>query len=158
MYFEALGKKYHFRLDQPLRELSDEAIDAILYGTKGEKLTLQYDQPRGKGTLHQAFEGVAANLERRYRETQSPSMRTEIEQSMAETPCPDCGGRRLRREVLAVTLGGMNISEFSDMPVTDCLAFLEKLEGTLTPMQTMIAGRIIKEIRARLGFLQSVGL
>ena len=158
MYFEALAKKYHFRLDQPIRELSDEAKKVILYGTGGEKLTLQYDQHRGKGTLYQPFEGVAANLERRYKETQSPSMRAEIEQCMAEIPCPDCGGRRLRREVLAVTVGGLSISEFADMPVTECLTFLDKAEKELTPMQTMIAGRIIKEIRARLGFLQSVGL
>ncbi len=158
MYFEALAKKYHFRLDQPIRELSDEAKKVILYGTGGEKLTLQYDQQRGKGTLYQPFEGIAANLERRYRETQSPSMRAEIEQCMAETPCPDCGGKRLRKEVLAVTVGGLSISEFADMPVTDCLAFLDRAEKDLTPMQTMIAGRIIKEIRARLGFLQSVGL
>ncbi len=158
MYFEALAKKYHFRLDQPIRELSEEAKKVILYGTGGEKLTLQYDQQRGKGTLYQAFEGVAANLERRYRETQSPSMRAEIEQCMAETPCPDCGGRRLRREVLAVTVGGLSISEFADLPVTECLPFLDRAEKELTPMQTMIAGRIIKEIRSRLGFLQSVGL
>ena len=158
MYFEALAKKYHFRLDQPIRELSEEAKKVILYGTGGEKLTLQYDQQRGKGTLHQAFEGVAANLERRYKETQSPSMRAEIEQCMAETPCPDCGGRRLRREVLAVTVGGLSISEFADLPVTECLPFLDAAERELTPMQTMIAGRIIKEIRSRLGFLQSVGL
>ena len=130
----------------------------ILYGTGGEKLTLHYDQQRGKGTLYQPFEGVAANLERRYRETQSPAMRAEIEQCMAETPCPDCGGRRLRKEVLAVTVGGMNISEFCDLPVTECLRFLDALEPQLTDMQAMIAGRIIKEIRSRLGFLQSVGL
>ena len=158
MYFEALSKKYGFRMDQPIRELAPEAMDAILYGTKGEKLTLHYDQQRGKGTLYQPFEGVAANLERRYRETQSPAMRAEIEQCMAEIPCPDCGGRRLRKEVLAVTVGGMSISEFSNLPVTECLRFLDRVEGELTPMQTMIAGRIIKEIRARLGFLQSVGL
>ena len=158
MYFEALSKKYGFRMDQPIRDLSPEAMDAILYGTKGEKLTLHYDQQRGKGTLYQPFEGVAANLERRYRETQSPAMRAEIEQCMAEIPCPDCGGRRLRKEVLAVTVGGMSISEFSNLPVTECLRFLDRVEGELTPMQTMIAGRIIKEIRARLGFLQSVGL
>ena len=158
MYFEALAKKYHFRLDQPIRELSDEVKKVILYGTGGEKLTLKYDQQRGKGTLYQPFEGVAANLERRYKETQSPSMRAEIEQSMAEIPCPDCGGRRLRREVLAVTVGGLSISEFADLPVTECLPFLDKAERELTPMQSMIAGRIIKEIRSRLGFLQSVGL
>ena len=158
MYFEALAKRYHFRLDQPIRELSDEVKKVILYGTGGEKLTLQYDQQRGKGTLYQPFEGVAANLERRYKETQSPSMRAEIEQCMAEIPCPDCGGRRLRREVLAVTVGGLSISEFADLPVTECLTFLDRAEKELTPMQTMIAGRIIKEIRARLGFLQSVGL
>ena len=158
MYFEALAKKFKFRLDRPIRELSEEAKNAILYGTGEEKLTLHYDQQRGKGTLYQAFEGVATNLERRYRETQSASMRSEIEQCMGEIPCPDCGGRRLRPEVLAVTIGGKSISEFSDMSVTDCLSFLDRTEPTLTPMQTMIAGRIIKEIRARLGFLQSVGL
>ena len=158
MYFEALSKKYHFSLDAPIRDLPEEARKVILYGTGGEKLTLHYDQQRGKGTLYQPFEGVAANLERRYRETQSPAMRAEIEQCMAETPCPDCGGRRLRKEVLAVTVGGMNISEFCDLPVTECLCFLDALEPQLTDMQAMIAGRIIKEIRSRLGFLQSVGL
>ena len=158
MYFEALSKKYHFRLDEPIRDIPEEARKVILYGTGGEKLTLHYDQQRGKGTLYQPFEGVAANLERRYRETQSPAMRAEIEQCMAETPCPDCGGRRLRKEVLAVTVGGMNISEFCDLPVTECLRFLDTFELQLNEMQTMIAGRIIREIRSRLGFLQSVGL
>ena len=158
MYFEALSKKYRFRLDAPIRDLPEEARKVILYGTGGEKLTLHYDQQRGKGTLYQPFEGVANNRERRYRETQSPAMRAEIEQCMAETPCPDCGGRRLRKEVLAVTVGGMNISEFCDLPVTECLRFLDALEPRLTDMQSMIAGRILKEIRSRLGFLQSVGL
>ena len=158
MYFEALSKKYRFRLDAPIRDLPEEARKVILYGTGGEKLTLHYDQQRGKGSLYQPFEGVANNLERRYRETQSPAMRAEIEQCMAETPCPDCGGRRLRKEVLAVTVGGMNISEFCDLPVTECLRFLDALEPQLTDMQSMIAGRILKEIRSRLGFLQSVGL
>ena len=158
MYFEALSKKYRFSLDAPIRDLPEEARKVILYGTGGEKLTLHYDQQRGKGTLYQPFEGVANNLERRYRETQSPAMRAEIEQCMAETPCPDCGGRRLRKEVLAVTVGGMNISEFCDLPVTECLRFLDALEPRLTDMQSMIAGRILKEIRSRLGFLQSVGL
>ena len=158
MYFEALSKKFRFRMDQPVREFSPEAIDAILYGTKGEKLTLHYEQQRGVGTLYQPFEGVANNLERRYRETQSPGIRAEIEQCMTETPCPDCGGRRLRPEVLAVTVGGLNISEFAALPVTECLRFLERTEPQLSEKQKMIAGRIIKEIRARLGFLQSVGL
>lgn len=158
MYFEALSKKYGFRLDQPISEISPEAMDAILYGTKGEKLTLHYEQERGRGTLHQAFEGVANNLERRYKETQSPAMRAEIEQCMAEWPCPDCDGHRLRPEVLAVTVGGMNISRFSDLSVTNALAFLDALEPTLTEMQHQIGDRIIKEIRTRLGFLQSVGL
>ena len=144
MYFEALSKKYRFRLDAPIRDLPEEARKVILYGTGGEKLTLHYDQQRGKGTLYQPFEGVANNLERRYRETQSPAMRAEIEQCMAETPCPDCGGRRLRKEVLAVTVGGMNISEFCDLPVTECLRFLDALEPRLTDMQSMIAGRILK--------------
>ncbi|MBR4579075.1 MAG: excinuclease ABC subunit UvrA [Oscillospiraceae bacterium] len=158
MYFEALGKKYHFRLDQPVRELSQEAMNAILYGTNGEKLTLHYDQQRGRGTLYQPFEGVASNLERRYKETQSQSMRAEIEQCMAETPCPVCGGRRLRKEALAVTVGGLSISEFADLPVTECLTFLDRAEKELSKTQYLIAGRILKEIRARLGFLQSVGL
>ena len=158
MYFDALAIRYGFKLDTPIRDLPKEALHAILYGTNGEKLTLHYDQARGKGTLYQPFEGIIPNLERRYRETQSPAMRAEIEQCMSETPCPDCGGRRLRKEVLAVTVGDLSISEFCDKPVTECLAFLDALEPTLTEMQSMIAGQIIKEIRSRLGFLQSVGL
>ena len=156
MYFEALAKRYHFKLTTPIQELPPEVMDVILYGTKGEKLTLHYDQPRGKGTLQQPFEGVANNITRRYRETQSPAMRQELEQCMGEYPCPDCGGKRLKKEVLAVTVGGMNIADFTDLSVTNALAFLDGLE--LTEMQSRIADRILKEIRERLGFLQSVGL
>ena len=107
MYFEALSKKYHFSLRDPVEKLSKEVMDVILYGTKGEKLELQYDQPRGKGVLYQAFEGIIPNLERRYKETQSDGVREELESCMSECPCPACQGRRLRRESLAVTVGVM---------------------------------------------------
>ena len=156
MYFEALAKKYKFKLTTPVKDLPKEIIDIILYGTGGEKLTLHYDQPRGKGTLSQPFEGIANNIERRYRETQSPSMRAELEQCMAETPCPTCGGRRLKKEALAVTVGGINIADFTDMSVTNALSFIRNLK--LTEKQSIIADRIIKEIIQRLGFLKSVGL
>ena len=156
MYFDALSKKYRFSLRDPVEKLSDEVLDVILYGTKGEKLELQYDQPRGKGTLFQPFEGVVNNLERRYHETQSDSVRAELEECMSECPCPECRGKRLRREALAVTVGGMNIADFSDKSVTDALDFLENL--TLTQQQTLIGERILKEIKSRLGFLRSVGL
>ena len=103
MYFDALAKKYRFKLDTPVKDLPKEVLDVILYGTKGEELTLHYDQPRGKGTLHQAFEGICNNLERRYKETQSDAVRKELEDCMSQSPCPTCHGRRLRRESLAVT-------------------------------------------------------
>ena len=158
MYFEALAKKYHFSLRDPFETLSPAVKDVILYGTKGEKLELEYDQPRGKGTLYQAFEGVIPNLERRYRETQSDGVRDELEACMSECPCPDCQGKRLRRESLAVTVGGISISDYTEKSVVDALDFVEKLEPTLTEQQLLIGERILKEIRARLGFLRSVGL
>ncbi|MDD6159065.1 MAG: excinuclease ABC subunit UvrA [bacterium] len=158
MYFEALAKKYRFRLDTPVRELSEQARKVILYGTGGEKLTLHYEQERGRGTLSQPFEGIVNNLERRYRETQSPAVRAEIEQCMSECQCPDCRGKRLRPEVLAVTVGDKSITDFCDFSVTEALRFLEALEPTLSQQQKMIGERILKEIRTRLGFLQSVGL
>ncbi len=156
MYFDALAKKYRFKLTDPVEKLSDEVLDVILYGTKGEKLTLNYDQPRGKGTLYQPFEGIVNNLERRYRETQSDAMKREIEECMSECPCPECQGRRLKREALAVTVGGSSIHAFCEKPVDEALAFLDTI--TLTDTQAMIADQILKEIRARLGFLKSVGL
>ncbi len=156
MYFDALAAKYQFKLTDPVEKLSPEVMDVILYGTKGEKLTLHYDQPRGQGTLYQPFEGIVNNLERRYRETQSDAMKREIEECMSESPCPDCHGKRLKKEALAVTVGGISIHEFCEKPVDEALAFLDTV--TLTQTQTMIADQILKEIRSRLGFLRSVGL
>ena len=156
MYFDALAKKYKFKLNTPIKDLSKEIMDIILYGTNGEKLTLHYDQPRGKGTLYQPFEGIVNNLERRYRETQSDAMKRELEECMSQCPCPACKGRRLKRESLAVTVGGLDIDTYCRKSVTEALDFMEKL--VLNETQTMIASQILKEIKNRLGFLQSVGL
>ena len=156
MYFDALSKKYKFSLTEPWNSLSDEAKNIILYGTKGETLELHYDQPRGKGVLKQAFEGICNNIERRYKETQSDASRKELEELMSECPCPDCQGRRLRKESLAVTVGEKNIYEFTTLSVEDALIWMDGL--TLTEQQMLIADRILKEIRSRLGFLKSVGL
>ncbi len=156
MYFDALSKKYKFKLTTPWKKLSKEVKDIILYGTKGEELELHYDQPRGKGTLRQPFEGICNNIERRYRDTQSESSRRELEETMSECPCPVCKGRRLKMESLAVTVGGSSIHDFTTLPVSDALKFMDGL--TLTRTQAMIADQILKEIRSRLGFLRSVGL
>ncbi len=156
MYFDALAKQYKFKLNTPVKDLPPEVLDVILYGTNGEKLTLYYDQPRGKGTLYQAFEGIVNNLERRYRETQSDAVRRELEECMSECPCPTCKGRRLRKESLAVTVGGIDIDAFCHKSVDDALEFVDQL--TLTETQMLIAERILKEIQERLGFLRSVGL
>ena len=156
MYFDALSKKYHFSLNTPWEELTDEVKSIILYGTKGEKLELHYDQPRGKGTLYQPFEGICNNIERRFHETQSDASKKELEEMMSECPCPTCKGKRLRKESLAVTVGDLDIDAFTRKSVADELAWVEQLQ--LTKQQLLIAHRILKEIRARLNFLQSVGL
>ena len=156
MYFDALAKKYKFKLNTPIKDLPKEVLDVILYGTGGEKLTLHYDQPRGQGTLYQPFEGIVTNLERRYRETQSDGMKRELEECMSQCPCPTCQGRRLKKESLAVTVGGLDIDSYCHKSVSDALNFMERLE--LNPTQTMIAAQIVKEIKNRLGFLRSVGL
>ena len=156
MYFDALSKKYRFSLDAPWEDLSAEAKDIILYGTKGEKLELHYDQPRGKGVLYQPFEGICNNVERRYQETQSDASKRELEELMAECPCPTCKGRRLKKESLAVTVGDKDIDALTRLSVVDELNWVEQLE--LTDQQRLIADRILKEIKARLGFLRSVGL
>ena len=156
MYFDALSKKYRFSLEEPWETLSAEAKDIILYGTKGEKLELHYDQPRGKGVLYQPFEGICNNVERRYQETQSDASKRELEELMAECPCPACKGRRLKKESLAVTVGEKDIDALTRLSVIDELEWVEQLE--LTEQQHLIADRILKEIKSRLGFLQSVGL
>ena len=156
MYFEALSKKYHFPLTEPFKTLSDEVRQIIFYGTGDELLELHYDQPRGKGVLRQPFEGVCNNIERRYQETQSDSVKRELEEFMAQQPCPACKGKRLRKEALAVTVGELNIHAFTQKSVADELKWVENLH--LTEQQLLIADRILKEVRSRLGFLQSVGL
>ena len=158
MYYDALSKKYHFKLTTPIKDLPKEALDVIMYGTNGEPLELQYDTARGKGVLKQPFEGLVNNVERRYRDTQSQSMREEYEEYMGQYPCPDCSGKRLKKEALAVTVGGLSIMDFCDMPVTKSLEFIESLPGKLSAREHMIADLIVKEIRSRLHFLESVGL
>ncbi len=158
MYYDALAKKYHFKLTTPIKDLPKDVLDVIMYGTNGEPLELQYDTARGKGVLRQPFEGLVNNIERRYRDTQSQSMREEYEEYMGQYPCPDCGGRRLKKEALAVTVGGLSIMDFCDMPVTRSLEFIEALPDKLSARERMIADMIIKEIRSRLHFLASVGL
>ena len=156
MYYDALSRRYHFKLTDPIKDIPPEAIDALIYGTKGEPLQLRYEKNEGFGVIRREFEGIANNLERRYKETQSPAMRAELEECMSETPCPDCGGRRLKKTALAVTVGGMNIAEFTDLPVVSALKFIDSLQ--LSEKDMMIAERILKEIKSRLGFLVNVGL
>ena len=156
MYYDALAKRYHFKLSDPIKTLSKDALHAILYGTGSEKLDLHYERSEGYGTLKREFEGLVNNLNRRYSETTSPAMRAEIEECMAEIPCPECRGKRLKKEALAVTVGGLSISEFTDYSIIRAKEFVDNL--TLTETEKMIAGQILKEIRARLNFLISVGL
>ena len=156
MYFDALAKKYGFSLDTPYYKLSNEAKELLMYGTKGENLELKFDGRRGTGVLHQPFEGVVNNLNRRFQESQSESVRSEIEECMSEIPCPECGGRRLKKEILSVTVGGMNISEYTDQSVSDALAFMKEIK--LSNREMIIAQQVLKEIITRLNFLESVGL
>ena len=156
MYYEALAKHYRFSLDTPVKELTKEQLDAVLYGTKGERIRMVRKNEYGTGTYETEFEGIINNLERRFRETQSSYIREEITQVMSAVPCPDCHGERLKKEYLAVTVGDKNISDFCKMSVTEALSFLDQLQ--LSQRDEMIAAQILKEIRARLGFLQSVGL
>ena len=160
MYYNALAEKYGFTLDTPISELPDGVKDILLYGSKGEKLDLSYERERKNssfaGKFSRPFEGICKNLERRYFETQSPAMRAEIEECMSEVTCPECHGQRLRKEALAVTVGGINIARMGDMSVTEAIEFVESLE--LSEKEHIIADRIIKEIKARLGFLKNVGL
>ena len=156
MYFTALAEKYGFSLETPFAELPHAAKQAILYGTGKERLHIEYKKEFGSGTFDSPFEGICNYLERRYRETQSEGMKQEYEAYMSNIPCPDCRGKRLRPESLAVTVGGKSIAEVSDMTVLDARAFLSSL--ALSEQQRMIGEQIFREIDARLGFLVNVGL
>ena len=156
MYFDALARRYHFKLSDPIKTLSAEALNAILYGTKGEPLQLHYEKAEGYGVIKREFEGIVNNLNRRFKETQSPAMRADIEECMSEIPCPACNGQRLKPSALAVTVGGLNIAEFTKLSVIKALEFVDAL--TLSDKELIIAERILKEIKSRLNFLVSVGL
>ena len=158
MYYDGLAKHYGFDLATPIGEIPEKAYNALLYGTGGEKIPLHYDKSYGQGNYTQAWEGLVANLERRYHETASEYSKAEIEECMISTPCATCGGKRLRREALAVTVGDINIAQLCDMSVNDALDFVNGLDDKLSEREKKIAELIIKEIKARLGFLKSVGL
>ena len=155
-YFTAMGKRYSFTLDTPVKDFSPEAWNAILYGTGTEKITITYESAAGRGEYSTAFEGVIPTLQRRYRETTSDAMKQAYEEYMAEEPCPDCHGQRLKPEALAVTVGGKNLAQVSALCIRDARTFFAGL--TLTEKEQMIAAQILKEINARLGFLIDVGL
>ena len=159
MYLRALKKKYHLPLDKPWRELSEEHRKLVLRGNGGEKLELHWQRgDGGGGTYYHSWEGIIPGLARRYKETNSDAMHDEIEECMSAIPCEDCGGKRLKKEVLAVTVGGENISDFCTRSITSALGFVERLQPALTEREHLIADRILKEITARLNFLRSVGL
>ncbi|MBQ8684290.1 MAG: excinuclease ABC subunit UvrA [Clostridia bacterium] len=156
MYFDGLAQHYGFSLDTPFGELPKAIQQVIFYGTGGEKLKMSYTREYGSGTHYTAFEGVLNNMQRRYSESTSEIVRDELEGYMSQVDCPECHGRRLKPESLAVTVGGLNIMELCDKTVEDMLAFLDELK--LTQRELFIGERILKEIRERLGFLSSVGL
>ena len=155
-YLQALAEHYHFSLDVPVDDLPEEVLDVLLYGTKGEKVTIHYTRGDGGGTFSAPFEGILTNLERRYRETNSEAMKALYEGYMSQVTCPDCRGRRLKPETLAVTIQDKSIAEVSDLSVRDARQFFGGL--TLTEKERLIASQILKEIQARLGFLSDVGL
>ena len=156
MYMEALARRYKFGLDQPIKDIPKETVDKILYGTGDEELTIERKSAYGSGTYKQPFEGIINNLDRRYRETSSNWIKDEIRTYMTEIPCDECMGERLSKESLAVTVGGINISDLCKKSVVDALEFIQNLE--LSEKDKIIGAEIIKEIIERLNFLKSVGL
>ena len=158
MYYLGLGKKYGFTLDTPIREMSTEAVNALLYGTNEEKIEMHRTNEFGSGVYYNSFEGIVENLERRFRETNSAWMKEEISTFMSGVECPACHGKRLKPVVLAVTVGEKSISDFCEMSIRDELHFIAENEPKLTEKQKQIGGQILKEIKNRLQFLQSVGL
>ncbi len=156
---DAVAEHYAFRMDVPVSQLSERARQILLYGNGGERVEVRYRSRQGRThTFRTTFEGIVPNLERRYRETGSEMMKTEIERYMTTRPCPTCGGMRLKPESLAVTVGGRNIIETTRLSVTDALAWYGALGTLLSERENQIARQVLKEIRARLGFLVDVGL
>ena len=156
MYFEAVANDCGFSLDTPVCDIPQEKLDVLLYGTNGRKIKMIRRQEYGTGEYMAPFEGIVNNLERRYKETKSDWVREELESYMQQMPCPDCHGDRLKPESLAVTVGGLNIMEFTRLSVTEALDFLDNLK--LTAREHAIGDGILKEVRERLGFLKGVGL
>ena len=155
-YFKAMGDKYGFTMDTPVRDIGKEGMDAILYGTGKEQIRIRYEGARGTSEYATSFEGVIPTLERRYQETGSESMKATYEEYMAEEVCPECGGRRLKAEARAVTVGGKSLPEVSELSIEDCRKFFREME--MEGSRRMIADSLLKEIDARLGFLVDVGL
>lgn len=156
MYYRAISKTYSIPLDVPVKMLKKEALDIFLYGTNGEKLELKRPKTLGGGVYYAPFEGVINNLERRYKETNSSYAKSELEEYLSEVECPECKGKRLRDEYLAVTVGERNISSLTDLSVKEALSFFSEIK--LSKHDSFVGDRIIKEIKERLGFLKSVGL
>lgn len=156
MYYKAISKEYDIPLDVPVKNLTKKQLDIFLYGTKGKPLTLKRPKTLGGGAYSSPFEGVVNNLERRYKETNSEYSRADIQAYMNAVECPECHGNRLKEESLSVTVGGINISQLTQLSIRDCCEFFENL--SLTEREQFISKQIIKEIRERLGFLRSVGL
>lgn len=156
MYYRGLAKKYGFSLDTPIKDLPQDIMDILLYGTRGEKVHLSYEKKYAKGEHYARFEGIINNVLRRYQETNSEWAKKEIQELMYITPCPECKGTRLKKESLAVTVKGKNINEISDMSIAEAMEFFDKME--LTQREELIGRQILKEINARLSFLVSVGL
>lgn len=156
MYYDALAEHYGFSLDTPFKDLPEKVQHVLFYGTDGERFKMTRRNEYGQGTYQTDFEGIVNNLERRFRETQSSFIRDEITQCMSTMLCPDCHGERLKKEMLAVTVGGKNISEFCKMSVSEALNFIGSIQ--LSEHDQMIAHQIFKELTSRLRFLESVGL
>lgn len=156
MYYDALAEHYGFSLDTPFGELPEQVQNILFYGTNGKRIKMTRRNEYGEGTYQTEFEGIVNNLERRFRETQSSFIRDEIAQCMSTMLCPDCHGERLKKEILAVTVGGKNISEFCKMSISEAISFIDTVE--LSEHDQMIAYQIFKELTSRLLFLESVGL
>lgn len=156
LYYEALAEKYNFSLDTPIKDLDKKVVDILMYGNNGEKFTRKITSDENSGTYETAFEGIANNLERRFRETNSDWMKEEIAGYMSNEECPKCHGKRLKKESLSVLINDKNISELSDMSIKEAYDFIDNLQ--LTDTEKMISGQIVKEIKERLGFLKNVGL